>query len=176
MEMTQKDRACCVLPCCNGKHKGMRGGSDRSHWVTCTIWLNILRCQLQSNLACVVEDDSRAKHIPLPAPPSGCAPHTEQPTDVPLPHNNWPTSAVWAAAAYCLDCSIAASLHTPRQPLLHCLHTLCVPPLLTPDLTGFLCLSHTSATLNQDLQTLQGHDGGCLERGGGDAQKKDLLL
>lgn len=103
--------------------------------------------------------------FPLPAPPSGCAPHTERPTDVPLPHNNWPTSAVWAATSYCLACSI------PRQTRLHSTSTPSVPPPPThTDHPGFLCLSHTSATLDWDLQTLQGH-GGSQGKGGSDEDR-----
>lgn len=93
----------------------------QSNWISSAVSSNLIWPALWM-------DDRRAKHILLPAPPSGCAPHTEGPTDVPLPYN-WPTSAVWAATADCLDCPIAAPLLacTPRRPLLHCLHTFCAP-------------------------------------------------
>lgn len=69
----------------------------------------------------------------LPLPLGVPHTHTQRPTDVPLPCDNWPTSAAWAATAHCLDrpapplLLLLPLLRTPRRPLLHCVRTFCAP-------------------------------------------------
>lgn len=99
--------------------------------------------------------------FPLPAPPSGCAPHTERPTDVLLPHTTTGQHllcGLWLHTAYTATLLL---LSTPPGNPWYIPTTPSVPPSATPDhISAYFTPQPTWTGTSRHSKVMEGDYGG----------------